>query len=89
MAGRPLSSHENPRHLLAIPPIWVVQGIGWSCTITHNTLIPDLKEKLLMIPTLVAGIIGLIILVRSRPKAAPIPVRVRVAKSRGQARRRY
>jgi hypothetical protein len=39
-----------------------------------------------MIPTLIAGLIGLAILVRNKPKMVPVPVPARV--SRPRARRR-
>ena len=46
------------------------------------------RENVLMIPTLVAGIIGLIIVVRARLKPEPLPVRVRVDGRYPRVRRR-
>ena len=41
-----------------------------------------------MIPTLVAGLIGLIIIVRSKPRVVPVPVRVRSDERQPRVRRR-
>lgn len=38
---------------------------------------PLCEERLLMVPTIIAGVIGLIIIIRTRPRLQPVPVRVR------------
>ena len=40
-----------------------------------------------MIPTLVLGLIGLVIIVRNRPRPVPVPVRVTDQRLRSRVRR--
>lgn len=41
-----------------------------------------------MIPTLIIGLIGAIIVARARPRVVPAPVRIRPSDPRAQVRRR-